>query len=128
MPEPSRRHQRRAEIARERERARVTPNRHGQRRLVVTIAALLLVVSGAAWFIFGPTRQSSPTPAASVTPVALPTFGADVVPNELVAPPGLATPTAGIAGPTAVVVTSSPWQVVVARGAVRDLISPSSVP
>ena len=149
MPEPSRRHQRRAEIARARAGARGKssgdarahprgrPGGSGdrQRRLVIKIASLgvIAVAAGVAWFTLGPTLQSAPTPAAnvppgaSVTAVALPTFGADVVANELVAPPGLATPTAGIAGPTAVVVTNSPWQIVVARGAVRDLTSPSSV-
>jgi DNA-binding beta-propeller fold protein YncE len=135
MPEPTRRRQRRAEIARARERAKVKPKRNGRRRLVVPIAsvAILAIVGGVAWFTLQPALPSTPTPAsraapgASVTAVALPTFGADVATNELVAPPGLATPTAGVAGPTAVVVTNSPWQVVVGRGVVRDLTSPSSV-
>ena len=42
-------------------------------------------------------------------------------------PPDIGTPTPGIAGPTAVVVTNSPWQVLVGPRAVADLQSPSGV-
>src|SRR5262249_26435219 len=64
---------------------------------------------------------------ASVTPVALPDFSqppkeVDTT-NEIDVPPDIGTPTPGVAGPTPVVVTNSPWQVLVAPRAVADMTS-----
>jgi sugar lactone lactonase YvrE len=104
----------------------------------VASLAVIAIVGAVVWFVtIKPALQSTPAatpnalagPGANVTAVALPTFGADAPATDLgiTGPPSIATPTPGVAGPTAVVITNSPWQVVVARGVVRDLASPSSV-
>src|SRR5438093_3822687 len=137
MPE-SRRHQRRAQIARARAKARaqtsgqrasVRPN--NRRRLL--IAGGVVLIAAVVAIILITTNQSTPLVApaatASVTPVALPDFGqvAETTAADTSTPADIATPTPGLAGPTAVVVTNSPWQVLVARNAVPDLQAPSSV-
>src|SRR3712207_3308357 len=99
--------------------------------LVAGSGIVLLAVAAAVWLsvtsrpgtssaVSAPsTTGGSPVAAggnttASTTQVALPDFGqvaADAAADQ--APPELATPTPGVAGPTAVVVTSSPWQVLI---------------
>jgi DNA-binding beta-propeller fold protein YncE len=65
---------------------------------------------------------------ASTTQVSLPDFGQVAADTAADAPPPeIGTPTPGIAGPTAVVVTNSPWQILVNRGLVADLQAPSGV-
>jgi DNA-binding beta-propeller fold protein YncE len=98
---------------------------------VVLFGAVAIVVALAVGGLLIANRPGTPaatTTGADVTPVALPTFGADVPQNVLDATaPEILTPTPGVAGPTAVVVTRSPWQVLIGRGVVRDLIAPSGV-
>src|SRR5438067_1016357 len=73
-------------------------------------------------------EHSAPAATPAMTQVALPDFSQaaqnDATDNS---PPDIATPTPGVAGPTAVVITSSPWQVIVAPRTVPDLESPSGV-
>ena len=106
--------------------------------LLVGLAVVLVAVGVGVWLLAG---QFTPAPAApaapvapaaaaaDVTPVALPTFGADALSNSAddSSPPAMGTATPGLAGPTAVVVRNSPWQVLVARGVVPDLSSPTGV-
>ena len=139
MPDDSPRHQRRAAAARARA-AQQTPAHARSRRTPILVACAVFVVVGVVVSVFLVTRPASAPsavpavpPAAApgagnVTPIALPTFGADAPTNPLDSgTPDIGTPTPGAAGPTAVVVTNSPWQVLVARGAVPDLQSPSGV-
>jgi DNA-binding beta-propeller fold protein YncE len=129
MPVSETRHQRRTVAA----RARTESRAHDRRRRPVLIAcAAGLVVIGLAvgvWLLAG--RPSAAPPGsggADVTPLALPTFAANAPETVLEATgPEILTPTPGVAGPTAVVITSSPWQVLIARGVLRDLTSPSDV-
>jgi sugar lactone lactonase YvrE len=100
--------------------------------LLVGVGALLVAAAVGAVLLFtgqpvgGPTAT---TTTAGVTPVALPDFGqvAENTAADASSQPDLATPTPGVAGPTAVVVTNSPWQVLIARNAVPELQSPSGV-
>jgi DNA-binding beta-propeller fold protein YncE len=91
------------------------------------LVLVLVVVLGGAVFLATSRQGSAPT-AADVTPVALPTFGADAPQNVLdSSAPEILTPTPGAAGPTPVVVTTGNWQVLVAHSAVPELSSPSGV-
>src|ERR1700730_13286957 len=113
MPESSRRHQRRAEAARARDQAnadaraqtRSNSSLDPRRRLIVRVAAFaaIAIVGGVFWFTplqpalpQAPSASAPASPGANVTPVALPTFGADAQTNNLSdnAPPAIATPTA----------------------------------
>src|SRR5437870_5502992 len=123
MPPDSRRHERRARAARAREAQRQPDDPRTHRSLVLFgIAGLVVLAVAVGLFLAtrGPAASSPPSAAlaaqqaAGVTPVELPTFGADAPQNVLDSTaPQLGTPTAGVAGPTAVVVTNSPWQVLI---------------
>src|SRR5258708_6426256 len=87
-------------------RRRVDPRYVGAAVLgigVTGIGAGLLVTWGPAG---APVAVDTPV----VTQVAVPDFGEVAQKNAAdSSPPDIATPTPGVAGPTAVVVTSSPW-------------------
>jgi sugar lactone lactonase YvrE len=118
--------------------ARSTPAVRRDSRLLlvgVGLVAMIAIATGLWFFALRPTTGpatgalGAAAPNASVTPVALPDFGEIAASNAAAetSPADLATPTPGVAGPTAVVITSSPWQVLIARGAVADLQQPSGV-
>src|SRR5438309_797028 len=136
MPESDRRHQRRAVAARAHARERQAANGAISRALrnpaVVAAAAIAVVVAVAAgvWLVASrpqlstrPSASGGGEPAVSVATLAASASQNVVQPTA----PEILTPTPGAAGPTAVVVTNSPWQVLIARGAVRDMTSPSGV-
>src|SRR5579872_970276 len=131
-PTQDRRHERRAAAARARSQApqpkRPAPSFLRNPAIIASAAvAGVVVIALGAWLIVGRTSSSSST-ATGVTPVALPTFGADAPQNVLESTtPDILTPTPGVAGPTAVVVTQGAWQVLVAHSATPDLTSPSGV-
>jgi tripartite motif-containing protein 71 len=125
----STRHDRRAAAARTRGTSR-PPAPSWRSPAVVASAAVVVavLVIGGVWFA---TSRSVPSPAgpADVTPVALPTFGADAPQNVLdSSAPEILTPTPGTrSGPAAPVVTTGNWQVFVAHSAVPEMGSPSGV-
>ena len=132
MPPTDRRHQRRAARARVTETSRPRPALRLPDNTAVRAAAaagLVLVVAAATWLAASRPSAAPALPAgAGVTPVALPTFGADAPQNVLESTaPEILTPTPGVAGPTAVVLTQSPWQVLVPHSVTPDLTSPSGV-
>ncbi|HEY0584386.1 MAG TPA: hypothetical protein VGE94_19535, partial [Chloroflexota bacterium] len=105
---------------------------------MVILAGSAIVIAALAIGLWLSTSRSAPQvagqpgAAANATPsstqVSLPDFGQ--VAAEAAAdapPPEIGTPTPGVAGPTAVVVTNSPWQVLVNRGVVADLQAPSGI-
>src|SRR5260370_13733084 len=91
--------------------------------LLVTAALVALSILSRLW------SSSAPPPQGTqVTPVALPTFGADAPQNVLEATaPEILTPTPGVSGPTPVVITQSPWKVLIAHSVIPDMTSPSGV-
>src|SRR5262245_38034585 len=110
------------------------PAHRGRPRVALLVGALLAVaavVGGGIWIYSTSITTSSTRNTASVTPVALPDFSqapkSAETTNEIDVPPDIGTPTPGVAGPTPVVVTSSPWQVLVAPRAVADMTSPSGL-
>jgi len=97
---------------------------------VLVAAAAVVVLLGVVAVRVWPLGGAAPVApgGADVTPVALPTFGANVPQNVIdSSAPDIATPTPGLAGPTAVVVTTGNWQVLVAHSAVPEMSSPSGV-
>ena len=76
---------------------------------VLVAAAAVVVLLGVVAVRVWPLGGAAPVApgGADVTPVALPTFGANVPQNVIdSSAPDIATPTPGLAGPTAVVVTT----------------------
>src|SRR5215467_8500187 len=108
--------------------------RRNPRTIIVSIVIVLVIgaIGIGAMVLTSPSRSAAPAAAPAGTPVvtqvALPDFGqvAQDTANDT-APVEIGTPTPGIAGPTAVVVTSSPWQVIVAPKTVPDMQSPSGI-
>src|SRR5689334_22198132 len=105
------------------------PRRGNPPWLAATAAvAVVVLVAGGVWLAVSRPAPVQPA-AAGVTPVALPTFGADAPENVLESnAPEILTPTPGSRpAPAANVVTTGNWQVLVAHSSVPELSSPSGV-